>query len=547
MPFFGRPETGYEMFLRTGNISYLYEMNGFDWLVVGVYLGILAILSFYGVHRYLMTFLYHRNRRNAACVRARFERLPAVTVQVPSYNEMYVIERAIDAACALDYPRGLLEIQVLDDSTDETEMIAAEAVQRWRARGIDIRLIHRSERTGFKAGALANGLRTARGEFIAVFDADFVPPPDFLQRVIHYFTDPKVGMVQARWEHLNREYSLLTRAQAIFLDGHFMMESFTRFASGRLFNFNGTAGVLRRKTIEDAGGWEHDTLTEDLDLSYRAQLKGWKFVFLPDVKVPAELPVEMNAFKVQQCRWAKGAMQTCKKLLPRILRSDLRPCQKLEAFYHLTGSVSYPLMVLLSLVLFPAMIVRYNQGWFHLLLIDLPLFLLAFSSVSCFYVASQKALHADWYKRILYLPVLMAIGIGTCVAGARAVLEGALGVASPFVRTPKFSMMGGAGEWKHKKYRGRVGLAPLFEIGFGIGYTLIIWYSWDLGVYGILPFLGLFQFGFLYAGVASLVQRMRRPPLAALWVRDYASAGARRVQEIPLRASAASNSSPVNL
>jgi cellulose synthase/poly-beta-1,6-N-acetylglucosamine synthase-like glycosyltransferase len=460
---------------------------------------------------------------------------------------MYVIERVIDAVCGLDYPGDRLEIQVLDDSTDETEWIAARAVSRWRDRGVDIHFIHRADRTGFKAGALANGLRAARGEYIAVFDADFVPGPDFLQRVIHYFTDPEVGMVQGRWEHLNRDHSLLTRAQAIFLDGHFMLESFTRCLTGRFFNFNGTAGVLRRKTIDDAGGWEHDTLTEDLDLSYRAQLKGWKFLFLPEVSVPAELPVEMNAFKIQQCRWAKGAMQTAKKMLPRIMRSNLTAGQKLEAFYHLTGNISYPLMVLLTLFLFPALIVRYNQGWFELVVIDLPLFLLSFSSVTCFYITAQKALHRDWYKRIVYLPALMSVGIGMCVAGAKAVLEGAFGIATPFVRTPKFSVAADKSDWKTKKYRGRVGLVPLIEIALGLYSSLMVIYSWNLGVYGILPFLMLFQFGFLYAGIFSLGQRLKKPPLTDLFSRRYSPEPADQARDIPLRASAASSSSPVNL
>ncbi len=503
----------YQQFLTSGNISYLHKMAGFDWLVAGIYYGILTILSFYGAHRYIMTFLLLRNREKADRTPPRFVELPAVTVQIPSYNEMYVIERVIDAACSLDYPRDRLEVQVLDDSSDETRHIAQAAVNRWRRRGIEIHYLHRSKRTGFKAGALENGLRVARGEFIAVFDADFVPQPDFLQRAIHHFTDPAVGMVQGRWEHLNRDFSLLTRAQAIFLDGHFVMESWTRCLSGRFFNFNGTAGILRRRTIEDAGGWEHDTLTEDLDLSYRAQLKGWKFIFLPDVAVPAELPVELNAFKVQQCRWAKGAMQTCKKNLRRIMRSDLAPALKLEAFYHLTGNVSYPLMVLLSLALFPALIVRYNQGFFELFLIDLPLFILSFSSVTCFYITSQKTLHRDWYRRILHLPVLMAVGIGMCVAGAKAVLEGALGIQSPFVRTPKLSIRSRGEAWKSKKYRGRMGWVPWAEIALGVYFSLMIVYSWDLGIYGILPFLFLFQFGFFYVGFFSLAHRWRGVPV----------------------------------
>jgi cellulose synthase/poly-beta-1,6-N-acetylglucosamine synthase-like glycosyltransferase len=520
MSFLGSSASTYEKFLRTGNISYLYRMDTFDVIVVGIYFAILAILSFYGLHRYIMVFLFQKYRRSAE-VPKKFEQLPQVTVQVPSYNEMYVIERVIDAVCAFDYPRDRLEIQVLDDSTDETQTIARSAVARWRNLGLDISYIHRSDRTGFKAGALENGMSQAKGEFFAIFDADFVPEPDFLGKAIHYFTDPRIGMVQARWEHLNRDYSFLTRTQAIFLDGHFMLESFTRFLSGRFFNFNGTAGILRRSAIEEAGGWQHDTLTEDLDLSYRAQMRGWKFIFLPDLPVVAELPVEMNSFKAQQCRWAKGAMQTAKKVLPGLLRSPLPEGEKMEAWYHLTGNITYPLMVILSIILFPALIVRFNQGFFELLTIDLPLFILSFTSVSSFYIISQKSLHKDWYKRIAYLPGLMAVGIGMTICGTKSVLEGAFGVQTPFVRTPKYSVEGSQGEWKTKKYRGRLGLLTLLEIAFGIYYSFIVVYAWDLGIYGVIPFLMLFQFGYLYTGLWSLVQGFKganfSEPLARLF------------------------------
>lgn len=510
MHLFGAPVSDYEKFLRTGNISYLYQMDAFDTVIVTAYFTILAILSFYGLHRYMMVYLYRKNRHKTPQPPARFEELPRVTVQLPAYNEMYVMERLIDAVCALDYPSDRLDIQVLDDSTDETQTIARSAVERWRRQGVDIHYIHRQDRTGFKAGALENGLRTAKGEFIAIFDADFVPAPDFLQKAIHYFTDPKIGMVQGRWEHLNRDYSFLTRTQAIFLDGHFMLESNTRSLSGRFFNFNGTAGILRRKAIEDAGGWEHDTLTEDLDLSYRAQMKGWKFLFLPDLTVPAELPVEINSFKTQQCRWAKGAMQTCKKTLWKVLRGDFSPGQKLEAWYHLTGNITYPLMVLLALLLFPAMIIRYNQGWFELLVIDLPLFILSFTSVSTFYIVSQKALHKDWLRRIAYLPGLMAVGIGMTIPGSKAVLEGAFGLKTPFVRTPKFSVEGRKGDWMSKKYRCEVSLSTVIEILFGIYFTLAVLYAWNLEIYGVIPFLMLFQWGYLYTGLWALAQSLKR-------------------------------------
>jgi cellulose synthase/poly-beta-1,6-N-acetylglucosamine synthase-like glycosyltransferase len=532
MHLFGPQLSDYEKFVQTGNISYLYEMNGFDLTIVIAYFTVLAILSFYGLHRYKMVFLYRKHRKRVTEPLARFTELPRVTVQIPSYNEMYVIERVIDAVCAFDYPPDKLDIQVLDDSTDETRRIARDAVERWSEKGVDIRYIHRKDRTGFKAGALENGLRTAKGEFVAVFDADFVPNPDFLQKSIHHFTDPGVGMVQGRWEHLNRDHSFLTRTQAIFLDAHFMLESYTRYLSGRFFNFNGTAGILRRKAIEDAGGWEHDTLTEDLDLSYRAQMKGWRFVFLPDLTVPAELPVEINSFKTQQCRWAKGAMQTGKKTLPHVLLGNFTRGQKLEAWYHLTGNITYPLMVILALLLCPAMIIRYNQGWFELVTIDLPLFILSFSSVTTFYIVSQKALHKDWPRRILYLPGLMAVGIGMTIPGSKAVLEGALGIQSPFVRTPKFSVDARGGEWMSKKYRCDIGVLTLVEILFGAWFTFVIVYAWNSGIYAVIPFLFLFQFGYLYMGLWAIAQSLKRSVLGEAFERLIGSPGANRMTGI---------------
>ncbi len=523
MDLFGPPASAYEKFLSSGKISYFYQMDSFDLFVVTAYFAILVILSFYGLHRYMMVFLFHKYRKKPITPKAGFGELPRVTVQIPSFNEMYVMERIIDAVCSFDYPGDRLDIQVLDDSTDETQRIAREAVARWRSLGVDVHYIHRQDRTGFKAGALENGLRTAKGDFVAIFDADFVPKPDFLVKAIHYFADAKVGMVQGRWEHLNREFSFLTRIQAIFLDGHFMLESFTRFLSGRFFNFNGTAGIFRRKAIEEAGGWQHDTLTEDLDLSYRAQMKGWKFVFLPDLAVPAELPVEINGFKSQQCRWAKGAMQTCKKTLFKILRGNYDAREKLEAWYHLTGNVTYPLMVILALLLFPALIVRYNQGLFELLILDLPLFILSFSSVSAFYITSQKALHKDWLKRIAYIPGLMSVGIGMSIPGSKAVLEGAFGLKSPFVRTPKFSVEGNKGDWMSKKYRCKIGFVAVLEIFFGIYFTLANIYAWQLAIYGIMPFLLLFQFGYLYTGLWALAQSLKRLNLRDFFERLFAS------------------------
>src|SRR5205809_371574 len=298
-------------------------MTAAETLTLAAYFFVLIILAVYGWHRYYLVYLYLTNRDKEPKTGPTLSPQPVVTIQLPLYNEMYVADRLIAAVCAIDYPRELVEIQVLDDSADETRSIAESAVRRFAAQGVDIKYFHREDRVGFKAGALEAGLKTARGEFICIFDADFIPTSDFLRRLMPHFGDPGVGMVQARWGHINADYSLLTKIQAILLDGHFVLEHGGRNRSGRFFNFNGTAGVWRRASIEDAGGWQHDTLTEDLDLSYRAQLRGWQFVFVSDVIAPAEVPVEMNAFKSQQHRWAKGSVQTCRKLLPRILRSKL--------------------------------------------------------------------------------------------------------------------------------------------------------------------------------------------------------------------------------
>ncbi|MDO8793189.1 MAG: glycosyltransferase family 2 protein, partial [Vicinamibacterales bacterium] len=302
-------------------------------LILAIYFFVLVILAVYGWHRYYLVYLYMKNKDRQPVPAGPMETLPRVTVQLPIYNEMYVADRLIDAVCRIDYPRDLLEIQVLDDSTDETTAVAQQAVRRNADIGINIVYLHRSDRTGYKAGALEAGLQVASGEYVAIFDADFIPTVDFLQRTVPFFVDPKIAMVQARWGHINQDYSLLTKIQSILLDGHFVLEHGARNRAGHFFNFNGTAGIWRRTAIADAGGWQHDTLTEDLDLSYRAQVRGWKFIFLQDLVAPAEVPVEMNSFKSQQHRWAKGSIQTCRKLLPKILRSNLPIGVKAEAFF----------------------------------------------------------------------------------------------------------------------------------------------------------------------------------------------------------------------
>jgi cellulose synthase/poly-beta-1,6-N-acetylglucosamine synthase-like glycosyltransferase len=476
--------------------------------ILATYFFVLSILAVYGWHRYYLVYVYTRHRNNVPQPPPPLDPLPRVTIQLPIYNEMYVVDRLVGAVCQLDYPKALLEIQVLDDSTDETRTVAELAVRRHAAQGFDIKYYHRTDRTGFKAGALEAGLREATGEYVAIFDADFVPPRDFLRRTLPYFTDPRVGLVQARWGHLNADYSLLTRVQAMFLDAHFVLEHGGRNRAGCFFNFNGTAGVWRRRAILDAGGWQHDTLTEDLDLSYRAQLRGWRFVFLPDVVSPAEVPVEMNAFKSQQHRWAKGSIQTAIKLLPRILAAPVPIQVKAEAFFHLTANFNYLLMIVLSVLMFPAMYVRYSMGLYEMLLIDVPFFVAATWSVAYFYAVSQRELYPDsWKGRLKYLPFLMAIGIGLAVNNARAVLEALAGRPTDFARTPKYGIERKSDEWADKKYRQFMVGQPLVEVALGLYFTATVFYALANGIYGSLPFLILFQVGFLYTGLLSIVQQ----------------------------------------
>jgi cellulose synthase/poly-beta-1,6-N-acetylglucosamine synthase-like glycosyltransferase len=483
-------------------------MTSTETLILVLYFFVLSILAIYGWHRYYLVYLYMKNKDKAPIQPPPLAHLPPVTVQLPIFNEMYVADRLIGAVCELDYPRELLEIQVLDDSTDETREIAELAVRRYAARGFDIKYLHRVDRHGYKAGALEAGFQQASGHFIAIFDADFIPPADFLMKTLpHFATDPKIGMVQARWGHINQDYSLLTKIQSILLDAHFVLEHGARNRSGCFFNFNGTAGIWRREVIPDAGGWQHDTLTEDLDLSYRAQLRGWRFVFLPDLVAPAEVPVEMNSFKSQQHRWAKGSIQTCMKLLPRILRSNQPLSVKAEAFFHLSANFNYLLMSVLSILMFPSMYVRYSMGWTEMMLIDIPLFAAATLSFCNFYMVSQRELHADWKTRLKYLPFLMSIGIGLCVNNTRAVLEAVFGKQTEFARTPKYGIERDSDEWMGKKYHQSVGVQPIIELALGLYFTGTVFYALSNGIYGTLPFLMLFQVGFLYTGLMSIFQQ----------------------------------------
>jgi cellulose synthase/poly-beta-1,6-N-acetylglucosamine synthase-like glycosyltransferase len=484
-------------------------MSPLELSVVVGYALLLVSLSFFGLHRYAMVYLHEKHKYRLPVPEGRFERLPRVTIQLPIFNEMYVTERLIAAVARIEYPRDLLEVQVLDDSTDETQGIARACVDRHRAEGLDIVCIHRTDRTGFKAGALENGLRTAKGELVAVFDADFIPDPEFLQRTVHFFTDPGVGMVQTRWGHLNRSYSALTQAQAIFLDGHFVIEHSARNRSGRFFNFNGTAGIWRRQAITDGGGWEHDTLTEDMDLSYRSQLAGWRFVYLPHIVTPAELPVEMNAFKAQQHRWAKGAVQTALKLLGRVLRADLPGPVKREAILHLTANLAYLIMIPLSILLPITVVVRVSHGAYEVLFMDVPFFAAATLSVVVFYAASQREQGKSVWESVKYLPFVMALGIGLSVNNARAVVEALMGYQTGFTRTPKHGVEGRRGSVARKRYKAAVTLQPIVELALAGYMTYGVVYLIQRHVYYSLPFLILFQVGFGYVGLASVYEALR--------------------------------------
>jgi cellulose synthase/poly-beta-1,6-N-acetylglucosamine synthase-like glycosyltransferase len=474
------------------------------------YLSVLIGLSGYGLHRYFIVYLFLKYRKQVPQPLAYFEQLPVITVQLPLFNEIYVVERLLKSVSELDYPQEHLQIQVLDDSTDETRGLTASCAQQLRERGFDVELIHRTNRVGFKAGALEAGLASARGDFVCILDADFVPQPDLLRSTVHFFTDPKVGMIQTRWGHINRGYSLLTRVQAMFLDGHLLLEQVARSRSGRFFNFNGTAGLWRKSCIAQSGGWQHDTLTEDLDLSYRAQLAGWRFIFLNDVVTPAELPVDMNGFKSQQHRWTKGSIQTCKKVLPRIWRSELPLPIKIEATGHLTSNFAYLLLACLCVLLHPST-GGPQSGWLRMFLVDVPIFLTASVSVAVFYICAQRELHPrTWMKEILLLPALIALGVGLSINNARAVLEAVFNHHSEFKRTPKYGIEKKSQAWRSCRYMPLKSLLPLIEIGFAIYFSYFLYYAFAHGQYLTLPFLILFQVGFLYVALCSLAQWLPR-------------------------------------
>lgn len=495
-------------------------LQGLWWL----YLFLLIFILIFGLHRWHIVWLFYRYRKCVPRCVSCFNELPRVTVQLPMYNELYVAERVIKAAAAIAYPHDKLQIQVLDDSTDDTRRIAQEVVKELAATGIDIVYRHRSERTGFKAGALRAGMASATGEYIAVFDADFIPTPDTLMEAIHYFTASDVGMVQLRWEHINRSQSLLTRAQAIFLDAHFVIEHTARNRSGRFMNFNGTAGIWRKSCILDGSGWQHDTLTEDMDLSYRCQIKGWRFIFLPHISSPAELPPEIHGFKQQQFRWTKGAIQTARKILPELLESRQPIKVKIEACFHMLDPLAYLFMSILVLLFWPLLYARLQfseSGHLHLLLVSFVLIFLASGSATTFYLCSQRELFGKWKDKLRLIPLLMGIGVGIAINNSIAILEALAGKASAFERTPKFGLEGDGirEEWvpKAASFVRRPSVIPFVEMFYAIYMIWCCYLYLQAGAawIALCPFMMIFAFGYFYvSGLSFYALRIssERPP-----------------------------------
>ena len=487
-----------------------------EYIYLTIYLFALLSLLIYGMNCYFLMIYYRRNFRKAIKMHKAMMALfhtdlpargwPRVTIQLPIYNERYVVERLIESVSRLKYPRDLLQIQVLDDSTDDTIQIARLAVKKMKAAGFDIEYIHRDNRIGYKAGALRKGLEVARGDLVAIFDADFVPDTNFLMQTVPYFSDPKVGMLQTRWGHLNSDYSMLTRAQSIGIDGHFSVEQASRAWGGLFMNFNGTAGIWRKKAIEDAGGWQADTLTEDLDLSYRAQLKGWKLTYAPGVVCPAEVPVTIGAFKSQQHRWAKGSIQTAKKNLGKLFKSNASAVVKIQAFLHLTHYLVHPMMMLVVLTSIPML---YTQWIFDDLAYPVMIFTLlclATLGPTSMYMFSQRILYKDWKNRIKYLPFLMCIGTGIAVNNTRAVLEALFDVKSGFVRTPKYGIKDRRDRWKDKHYSIPLNATSILEFILGLysltGLFLFLFFS----KYLVSPFLMIYTAGFFSVFFLSIKQ-----------------------------------------
>lgn len=472
-------------------------------VLIGYFLS-LSILFIFGMHGFIM--LYYRKKYKAVQHKPipDFQCKDFVTIQLPLYNELYVVERLIDAVCAIDYPKDKLEIQVLDDSTDETVEIAAKIVEEKKKLGFDISYIHRENRKGYKAGALKEGLAIAKGKYVAIFDADFIPRKNFLKKTLSFFSEENVGMVQTRWEHLNSNYSILTKAQALALDGHFVIEQTVRNKAGFFINFNGTGGVWRKECIEDAGNWHSDTLTEDLDLSYRAQLNGWKFIFLKDFTSPAELPSEINALKAQQFRWTKGAIETAKKILPLVWKSKIPLRVKLQSTFHLSNNLVFPFILLVAILNVPLIFIK-NSGSHEVYFAFMSVFVLAFISTFLFYLYSQKDVRSDWRKKIVLFPLFMAGSMGLAVNNSRAVFEGLMNRKSEFVRTPKFKVVDEKDSWTGKKYlNNKIGFSVFIESIMAVYCLIGIVSSIYFLELAALPFQLLFFTGFSFVAITSI-------------------------------------------
>jgi cellulose synthase/poly-beta-1,6-N-acetylglucosamine synthase-like glycosyltransferase len=480
-----------------------------------IYIFSLFLLFLYGINCYVLIGLYLRNKKGQhekdqeAVERfwrnKKIEDLPIVTIQLPIYNEKYVIQRLIESVTQIEYPKHLLEIQVLDDSTDDTIQIAGKTVEKYQKDGFNIVHIHRTDRSGYKAGALKNGLEQAQGEFVAIFDADFIPGKNFLRDTVPFFKDAKIAMVQTRWGHINWDYSLLTVGQSIGIDGHFAIEQASRIWSGLFMNFNGTAGIWRKTAIYDAGGWQADTLTEDLDLSYRALLQGWKMKFLQRTVCPAELPVQINAFKSQQHRWAKGSIQTAKKNVPRILKADIPWFTKYQAILHLTHYMVHPLMLTVALLSIPLLKISTLFHNFSTIFITAAFFALATFGPSSLYVFSQRELYKNWYQRICYLPILMCLGTGIAISNAKAVLEALFNIESGFLRTPKFRVESKSDDWKNKSYVAPTDFLVILEFFMGIYCLIGLYLFLSNRGYFIGPFLAIYTSGFLYVATITFI------------------------------------------
>jgi cellulose synthase/poly-beta-1,6-N-acetylglucosamine synthase-like glycosyltransferase len=477
-------------------------------LLFGAYVICVMALFAYGVNCYFMVWRFWKTyRKESGYIRQLIDAaqpifadtatLPHVTTQIPLYNEANVAERVIRAVAAIDYPAAKHEIQILDDSTDETCAIIDQAVESLRRDGKDINVFRRTKRQGYKAGALAAGMKVCKGTFIAIFDSDFVPNPDYLRQMIPpLMADEKLAFVQARWGHLNSTHSVLTQVQGIGIDGHFMIEQSVRAFNGFFMNFNGTAGVWRKQAIYDAGGWQSDTLTEDMDLSYRCQLAGWRASYLVDVVVPAELPETYTAFKSQQFRWAKGSIQTAIKLYPQVLRSKAGMMAKIQAFLHLTHYSIHPIMALLSVLTLPVLLTLDVIVPWPLMAFCMFCILVAICGPSSLYLASQIATKSG-IKRIFFLPVLMCVGVGIALSNTRAVLEAIMKVKSGFVRTPK------NGFRKKTQYRVNAPVLPLLEILLGLYCLVSLYHYIGAEKYMVGPFLLIYACGFLLVGIRS--------------------------------------------